>query len=411
MPRSEFRAGLWTLSTITVAAIAILVVPGLTAEPKVTYQIRAPKDTDLSGVERGTRVLIGGLDVGSVRDIDTERTRDGTADVIIFLEIASYPPLYPQAKSRLVRDPLSGKAMLDFVDPGNPGEGRLPLQAGASVGLVDEGAAESSWLPTRTRDALAGLADRFGAVSTEWSPMIADAQTRFGGVSDDFTALRDEVGASWPALKDRVLALADRFRGLGDRFEAIRAAYGGAADEFALTRALFEEGGPYAGLQANWAGLSASWAALGEEASPAFEGVARIRDYGNRSVSRFQSLSARFRAISAELGFGPILADLSIAGDELGRVYAEVGLAPWRALLPNRSAADARRDATDEISRMLLLGTSEARAWEASLRALAAQGEPTEALTAEAAARFQAVVEELRTIESALRTWRLRQVP
>jgi hypothetical protein len=403
--RSDLRAGIITLVTLFVLSVVIMVAPRQLGERRVRYELSVAPTVDLTGLAVGAPVLVGGLDRGRVIAMIGDTTATGQPGATISIEIRRNPPIYPQAKPVLRMNPISQKALIDFQNVGNPGVTRNPLEDGSKLELVQAMEVDSIFtgeMGTRLR----AMAARLGDVPEEWGKIRDDAPSRFAAVRDEFAAVRDEMSASWTKTADRARSLIERYRRLGDGFDALAEEAKALRGEFAQYQSMNEEGSLFPRTKASFERLTEAWGLMRTDA----EALGPILDSARREWTRvtgaFGRIRLRIDEIVGLVDFGPILADVTIAGNLFSKTYSEVLAAPWRILFPNESAAEAKRDRLDELTRELLRNAETAKRARESIEEILRVGSTTGSQTAEMLERMRRQFEAIADLENAL--WQAR---
>jgi hypothetical protein len=369
--RNNQRMGFVVLAAITTAAVTAMTLPSLLADELLRYEFRAGGDEDLSGVERGTPVLVAGFRAGRVTGIDNN-VIDGTISFIVRFEIVSYPALYAGARARLIRDPVSNQAQIDFYDAGEPTESMLPLAEGSVLPLGPGPEDVSVFLPRRTMQAMSDAWDRIGGARASFGRIVDDARTEGTRLRDDAQMLAEEIRTTWPETRDRVQALVDRYGRiredydrLVERFSEVREAWSGVGPF------VTGDGRPLNTLRTTFERLQGRWNELEIASTPVGPSFSRISERGAELRTRFERAAAAFADLGREFGkgfgFSEIAADLTLAADQFARLTSEATRAPWTVLVPRGRKDDELRDGLDDAMRELLRGLQQAKSTHAAL--------------------------------------------
>jgi len=409
--RSDVLAGIFSLATIAGLTATAIILPTMTGPPKLEYEFRISGEEDLSGVARGTPVLIAGLERGRVTGVDDRPGPDGRLSFIVGIEITPDPPLFPGATARFSRDPVSNQTSINFYDPGEPTQTRLPLAEGSEVS-VGEGPADASvFLSSASRTALYDTTQRVIRATDTWPPLLGDARSRGDALMVEAAGLRDDLRATWPATLERMTALIERYSLISSELEkvleelkVVRAAYDLTAQPFST------DNGEWATLRRTFAEAGQAWASATEEARAISPLFTRAQEQWQRVQTIVTAIRARARTLVDELGFREISADLILAAEEFARLLAEGTAAPWKVLLPSGTRSDRKLDALDDTMRTLLRGISEARAAEVALRKYRSLGGQAGQIGAdeivESIHQFNETMDRFSTMEHALWQWR-----
>ncbi|MBL9147542.1 MAG: hypothetical protein JNM94_02495 [Phycisphaerae bacterium] len=403
--RSDLRAGIATLVTLVVLSVGIMIAPHQLGERRVRYELSVAPTVDLTGLAVGAPVLVGGLDRGRVVAMIGDTTVTGQPGATISIEIRRNPPIYPQAKPVLRMNPISQKALIDFQNVGNPGVTRNPLDEGSKLELVQATEVDSIFtgeMGTRLR----AIAERAAGVPEEWGTLRDDAPKRFAAVRDEFEAVRDEMSASWSKTADRARELIERYRKLGDGFNALAEEAKALRGEFAQYQEMNEEGALFPRTKASFQRLTEAWNLMRADADSLGPTLDRARSEWTRATGAFGRIRSRIDEIVGLFDLGPILADVTIAGNLFSKTYSEAMAAPWRVIFPNESAAEAKRDRLDDLTRELLRNAETAKRARESIEEILRVGETTGSQTAEMLERMRKQFESISSLEDAI--WKAR---
>lgn len=229
------KIGVITLITIALAAATGIFLPGLLRPTRLLYQIIRRAGEDISGIDKGSEVSIGGIVSGHVTEVVSDVSH-GEPRFIVSFEIEADPPIYNDAQIRIVRDVVSNRARIDFSRTGVPDQSRKRLAPGNAIHPnSEEGDASLFLTPGSQRDLNEAWAT-FKKVPDELGPLYDEGKARVTSVVDSVKAFRDDYGDELIAFKDRISALIDRFSAMKTRFTQIREEWTLLRAEFELTR-------------------------------------------------------------------------------------------------------------------------------------------------------------------------------
>ena len=409
--RNEFRAGAIALATITALSVSAMLIPRAFAERTITYSLRATPELnlDLTGLVPGSPVRVGGLTRGVVLAVDSELSASHQVGAIVTFKLSSNPPIYPDARARIVRNVISQQGEIDFVSTGSPKQLAKPLPSGFIMTFESEESEDSDGMGVfsrSTRTAIDEIYERFQVARTTWPEVKNDASRRFDELSKSMNAIQVDVNATWPDLRDRASDLIDQFRALESALIRLKNEAQAAKREIDAISSIRDDGGPWWRTKQAFAELADSWALLGDDATSITDTTTRIRAASARVRDDSNRLLQTLRLLAESFGVADITADLVIAAGQFDKLYSEIFLTPWRALIPNESSIEKQRGALDDVSRVMLRGAEEARAAQFALQALLDSGAIAGSAATEMLDQLNRMLDEVREIEEAL--WRER---
>ncbi|MFO0826922.1 MAG: hypothetical protein U0572_02140 [Phycisphaerales bacterium] len=404
--RNNTRTGLITLLATSFLAVATISAPKFIRARPIEYALRVPGSVDVTGLEAESEVLVGGLVRGRVLGTDSVQALDGTVEVVVRFELEPDPPLFPDARARIVRNLISQQAQIYFSSTGVPRRNREPLPPGTLLTVEAADAPSPSFLTASMNRSIDRVWNEVQRAQVMVPPLVDDARYRFTNVRRNAAALADTVAETWPTLRDRGEELFQRFNDLRTEFECLAEEAKSVGEELGAIKALTDDEGSWGRVRRRFDGLAASWSELRESAQPVGELLDRARAEGSRVNDAWARFAATTRAAAKEFRFDRILANLALAATEFGKLYDEVMANPLSALIKNQSARDARRDALDGLSRSMLESAEQARVAAASLRAVLDASDFAGEHGAEAIKRLGEAVDQIGAIEDAL--WRFR---
>lgn len=405
--RSNIGIGIITLGAIGAAAASGIFLPGYLRSPLLRYQISVPAGEDISGVARGTSVLVGGLPRGRVVSVEDVSTQ-GSARFIVQFEIEPDPPMTSNVRARFVRDVVSNKSVINFTPIDAPDGAPVPLAEGSDVKVNNEVSDAALFMTPAAQRAFNRTWINVERASKEWPPLFASGKAKTASITEDLRRFRAEFEATFPGNADRIEALMERFRAVGDRLEEVRDEWQGLSKEFGLVRDSLAETGSAGRIRRLFAGLGERFTVAGiegESFGTIMEGVGRRWEDLKASG---ETLRARFRELSAEVSLKSSVTDWTIAATELAELSNHLLRTAVDILFPNRTSEDEARLADDHLSRQLLFGIQQARHAESSLRTLLESSEGLPATMGDLD-RLVESLQRLADIEQAL--WQRRIEP
>ena len=407
--RSEYRLGAVTLGVITALSLSAIFLPQILAQATVRYEVRSTLADDITGLGPGSKVRMAGMPCGEVIELRDEVRSDGHVDVLIEIEIALSPAIYPGAKLRVTRDPISQMAAVDIYDVGTPGGSETPLQAGSVLVLAQHGPDMSGIMNPSLAGSLSTIGERFEQARTAFSGLESPTP-RFHTLRDAASELRDWLATDLPSDRERINELADRFRGIRD---AIRDRIDEArtlVDGFQPIKASFSlsasEGGSWAIASEEMHAAMEAWQATAPTRAAITATLDRWRAHGEAVRAAGERVRDRFREVGEVLAMRDVAANLSLTGTGVSKLYAEIFADPLKALIPYESERDRKLDAVETVMRTLLFSLDEAEVAEANLRALARAGSSLEAGASDALRQLEDALKHLASLEEAIRTLR-----
>lgn len=398
------KIGVITLITIALAAATGIVLPGLLRPTRLLYQIIRRAGEDISGIDKGSEVSIGGIVSGHVTEVISDVSH-GEPRFIVSFEIEADPPIYNDAQIRIVRDVVSNRARIDFSRTGAPDESRKRLAPGNEIHPNSEEGDASLFLTPGSQRDLNEAWDTIKKVPDELGPIYEEGKARVTSVVDSVKAFRDDYGDELIAFKDRISALIDRYAAMKTRFTQIKEEWTLLRAEFEQTRITLSDEGELGRVRARIATFVERRGLMATE----FQGLGVLIDgitsHWNRLRESGTHIIEQFGSIDALREFREARADLSLAADQLLRLMSNILDTAARAIVPTDSARDMRAAALDDMSRTLLMSIEEARSAEMALRALLDGSERFPTMLDEVD-RFSTSLQRLTDIEQAL--WQSR---
>ncbi len=207
--RNAVRAGIFMLVSLALILFVIVAISGAGkfTEAFKTYPVAFSLQDDIGGLRIGDDVRIGGLKVGSVRDIEIEQSKSA---VVVFIDVPAKYAIARDADIQVQRG-LTGGAAINIDDLGvgpPPGSNQyLRGHPDETTGLMHElGAMEPD-----LRQTVANLKIASGKLNTDLD--------KFGNTSDSATStVRDlhadipEILAHYKKVTEEAVSMLDTWR-------------------------------------------------------------------------------------------------------------------------------------------------------------------------------------------------------
>jgi phospholipid/cholesterol/gamma-HCH transport system substrate-binding protein len=229
--RNALRAGIFMILSLGLIVFVIVAISGAAkfTQSFRTYPVAFSLQDDLGGLRPGDDVRIGGVKVGSVRDIRIDRARSA---VVVLIDVPAKFPLAKDAGVR-VQHGLTGSSSINIdnfgVGSALAAEDYLPGQPDQVTGLVHELAA----MKPDVSQILGNLKTASGKLNVDLDKLAA--------TSDSLTATGFEMTSTVQGLRVRVPEIIDRYQNLVDAAErmldAVREFVGPSSGDFHRTLA------------------------------------------------------------------------------------------------------------------------------------------------------------------------------
>lgn len=367
--RSNVGVGAVTLLAISLAAATGLFLPGLLRQTRLVYKLVISAGDDISGVGRGTPVLMGGLERGQVLSVE-DTPSAGAASFVITFELERDPPLTSNLRAAIVRNPVSNNSTINLVPASDTKGEPAPVPPNRTVDLNAEPSDAALFMTPAARKAFEGTWANISLAEAEWPPFIDHARSRLRRIVDEAGNARGEFTATFDGNKARIEQLIERYRAMQTDLAAVRDEWGETRAEYNRLVESLADRGLIASLERGFAMLGERFQVAsidGGSMTTTVEGLARRWDDLKASAAR---LAARLAGWPEDVDMRSVRADFSIAATELFAMTTHVARTALGVIFPNRTARSDARDAADEIDRQLLFGIEQARAAESALRAL-----------------------------------------
>lgn len=365
--RSDIGVGIATLAAIVAAASAGILLPGYLRAALPYYTITVPAGEDISGIARGTPVLVGGLQRGRVLSVTDRPDANGQSSFLIEFEIEPRM-MSSNLRARFVRSPISNKSVINFTSI----EGVEPTEIapGTDVKVSNEVSDASLFMTPAAQRAFATAWKRIDRAMVEWPPMATHAKERTMAVIADAGRLKGEFDATFPGNADRIQALIDRFRAIGDRLTETKRDWDALRAEAEGVRGALSQEGTMGVLSRSLSELGSRFEVIGADGRSLGTIVDGIKRRWSDLAASGSRVLERWRELAKAVDLHPATTDFTIAATELADMSNHVLRTAAGVVFPNRNDLDELREARDQLSRQLLFGIEQARRAEAALRAL-----------------------------------------
>lgn len=383
--RNNLLAGaLVVISLLVAMGVIILLAGGLERLGNHDYRIRFDIAEGVTGLEPGSRVLVGGYQVGIVKTLDFELTPDaGATGILVTISIKNWLSLKQGAAAYLISPLLGGSGTIDFPDIG---EG-APLNFDD---IIDGRIAPPTML------AQAGYGPDQAEQLRTLIKNANEASSKINTFMDDAKDVSTNVRAKWPNWSERadsimknvdetaakVAPLVDNANQRVEEFKEILATVRGYLDE---NRSNVKDA--VASFKNIGAQSETFMARLNGELS---DKAAGIMDEGREAIAKAEESLDTVQGLLEEQtpNIRRSMTNFRLASDQLTTMMGEVRRSPWRLLY---------RPDTRELEFELLYDS--ARTYAAAVSDLRAAAETLQTLSATNPERANAaeLVKELDT--------------
>ncbi|MCA9293275.1 MAG: MCE family protein [Phycisphaerales bacterium] len=339
--RNNLFAGAFVLAAIVTGVLIVVLIGGsLEAFGKATYTVRFPVETGVGGLNTGSQVSVGGLQVGTVKSVKHIIENGTIQSIEVRAAVSKKVPLRQGAIASLELPLLGGGGTINFTELGDGAPlmtkdiipGRLaPPGFLASAGFGDEQREQVQALLESASQGAQKFNDTMNIMRSEWSTNISD--------------MIDDTKTHYPDWLNRIDNATSNIERTTSRGPEITASFEQRIDEFAKlvaeTRAVIQENreGVRAAV-ANTQEASANIAATTKDAQAfvdrlngelADKAIALL-DEARAAVG--EARSALAQADDLMLEQRPVIrrtmANARLASDQLRDLAAEVRRSPWR---------------------------------------------------------------------------------
>lgn len=353
---NHFKAGLFIIISF---AVAMGIFFGITSStllngPTKRYSVVFDLNEDVSGLESGTDVRLGGTRVGSVDEVEVI----DIAGKPVVKAVFEVPARYSLKKDATVtvQGAITGTSNLNITSFGTQGE--------ASVDDLLDGKPSG----------LSAMLDLISSVGDEATATLKDWRPRVNGILDD---TRPRVNTTLDQFKTTAATADETIKHLRSKIDPVYAKYEGVADNASGAMVNLRDvlGDTKGDIRETMANLAATTGSLKEKVPTVMDKVADTLD-GFRvtldktsgtlddvklTVANAKDLSANVRSIVAsnKSRLDEIIKSANLTSQNLAAASSEIRRSPWRLLykpsegeVANQNLYDAARQFA-EASRKL----------------------------------------------------------
>ncbi|MEV5003785.1 MlaD family protein [Nocardioides sp. LML1-1-1.1] len=256
LPASAYKLAVFTVTSVVLFAMIATLVGNLSNRPTRSYSALF---TDATGVFKGDRVRLAGVEVGSVESVELVE-RGGAHLARVTFTVEDDVPLHTDARLALRYANVIGQRYLAIEE--SP-DGRA-MKPGATFGTGQTTPAlnltqlfngfqplftalEPAQVNRLSRELVAALQGESGTVSdllrttASLTSTVADRDAVIGRVVDNLTAVLETVGGRDEKLTDLIVRFHDLMQGLAGDADAIGASLAPVADLLDTTRGTLAE--------------------------------------------------------------------------------------------------------------------------------------------------------------------------
>jgi ABC-type transporter Mla subunit MlaD len=404
--RNNILAGLLVLFAVSATVTVVIILGGaLEAFGKRDYTVRFPIETGAEGIEVGSRVSVGGVNVGTVKGREFAISGDTIEGIDVTIAIDKAILLREGTVAFLQLPILGGTGSINFSKLGEGGplaeddliEGRIaPPGILSSAGFGEEQAENLRRIISSARE----TTDRVNEITKRFGETVApDVETIVGSTReryptwldriDSITTNADETVARGPAIAEQIENRVTEFRQLvedvrpiiNENRETIRTALVNFEDATANTRQITEQARTF---------MDRVNGEMSEKAIAILESGRAGLDEARDAITKADSMLSENRP-----QLRSSMANFRLASDQLRDTLIEVRRSPWRLLY---------RPDTRELEYELLYDA--ARAYAGAVTNLRSAAESLESVAASQDGNTEEVAALTSEIEQAFERYR-----
>ena len=221
--RNNLLAGLLVVaSIIAIVAGVIFLGGGIDFLGKKSYRVRFQLEEGVSGLKTGAEVHVGGVPVGSVKDVTLERTGGEVSGIIVTVAIDGDIRLRTDAEPYLVLPLLGSQGIINFPFIGRADP--LPPDSVLEGNIAPPGFLAQAGYGDEEKDKIKGIIDnfseigeKFNVVGTKTNDVLDDVRPVTGDVREKWTRWSDNVGRTL----ERAPSIAEKAEGRLDQIEGV----------------------------------------------------------------------------------------------------------------------------------------------------------------------------------------------
>jgi ABC-type transporter Mla subunit MlaD len=318
--RNALRAGIFMVASVALVVFVVIAISGAAkfTQRFSTYGVRFTLQDDVGGLRPGDDVRLGGLKVGSVRDI-VIRTQ-GTPELIVYIDLPSKYPIGADARVAIEKS-ITGSAAMNIDDLGTG----TPIAAGELI--------------QGHPDALSALFHQLGSMGPDLKEIVANVKSASTKLNTDM----DKLGQTADAFTETGYTATATVRELHVRLPEIIGRYDQTtASAIRMLDTIHDILGPSSGdihkTIANLRGISTDLHNHLPELLDEFRSILQKTDLAvTRAASAMQDIQNTTGSIrSVVLGnkgkFAGIVDSLKATSDNLKYASMEIRHSPWRLL-------------------------------------------------------------------------------
>jgi phospholipid/cholesterol/gamma-HCH transport system substrate-binding protein len=322
--RNALRAGIFMLASLATVVFVIIAISGASkfTQRFATYGVEFSLQDDVGGLRAGDDVRIGGLKVGSVRDIviHTQNTPGNLPQLIVYIDV---PARYPMASDAVVsiQKSITGSAAVNIDDLG----AGTPLTGGEFL--------------RGHPDSISALFQKLGTMG----PDLQEIVTNVKGASIKLDTDLDKLGQTADAFTETSYTATATVRELHVRLPEIIGRYDQTtASAIRMLDTIHDILGPSAGdihaTITNVRGITTNLHTHLPELLDDFRSILQKTDLAvTRAASAMQDIQNTTGSIRSIVGGNKgklegIIASLKDTSDNLKYASMEIRHSPWRLL-------------------------------------------------------------------------------
>lgn len=370
--RNNLLAGSLVVVSIAMAIAVVILLGGfLEVVGKHDYRVRFTITDGVTGLEQGSRVMLGGRTVGVVKGLRFDINDKGYAESLeVAISIDRRIRLREGAVALLISPLLGGSGQINFRTPGEASkreltkddiiDGRIaPPTLLADAGYGGEQKAQVQNIIKNVSNA----SDKIDKLMDDAQALVADARAKWPNWSDRADSIMknvDETAARGPALTKSAEERLEQFRKAVETVQAyMDENRTDIRQSIVNAREILEKGNKFADrLNGQLAEKTAQFL---DDAKAAFaearEAVNKIELLSDEQLPNIRRMMANFR----------------LASDQLAATLAEVRRSPWRLLYrPDKREQDF--ELLYDSARSYAAAVSDLRAASETIQSLSAGG-------------------------------------
>ncbi len=324
---SEVRTGAVVLAGIGLLVAGIIGLPALLPNEEIVVHVEFPLTTNVDGLNKGSKVFMGGLCIGSVKAMVLEHSAAGGETLVdVALAVDANVVVPRTAVAHVSRSLTGGAASLEIWLPRERSNQRV--SSGDTIGPAETRTFLASFIGSKQAAALERAAQTIGVA--QLSDEARDLNERLSTTANEVRGLSSTIRADWTEWEPTITALLAAKDQAVERVQAMNALFGENQPlDWQRLQAVIEK------TKQNWQDaatvLSTLKMRVNDQVIPPIsdliDRIKRTNAVIKDDVGRIQGLSTETAAALERAS-----ADLAIAGDQVARISQEVTLMPWTLL-------------------------------------------------------------------------------